>query len=47
MRMMTALITNRNKPKVNIVMGMVKRMSMGLTTTLETEINTATKRAAQ
>ena len=42
-KIITALITNKNKPKVTMVAGNVKNISKGRTNILSNEITTATK----
>lgn len=41
-RIMIALITNKNNPKVSIVIGSVKMINIGLTKTLRIAITIAT-----
>jgi hypothetical protein len=42
MIMMMALMTNKNKPKVNMVMGMVSNIKIGLINEFKKESTTAT-----
>lgn len=44
-RIITALITNKNKPRVTIVAGSVKNISKGRTKRFSREITTATQSA--
>lgn len=46
-RIMIASITNKNKPRVSIVTGIVNKVSKGFTNTLSTAITTLTPMAVQ
>lgn len=42
-KMITALMTNKNKPRLTMVAGKVKKMSKGLTNILSKEMTNATQ----